>query len=545
MKKIFISLLTLSLISCNHEKINTNLYGVTDYEYKQGDITYGAALQGMQQNVVRLGSPSLTTDPGNQYHAVEILGSGSYIGFFGNNNNWNNSIEATWTFPDNRMSYIYETLYKGIYQDWLSISEIVKGSTEPKLLRIKAVADLIRIIAWSRTSDVFGPIIYSEAGKGNISPKLDSQEKVYEQMLSDLETIRDILNSSNASIVGQYDIVYSGVSAKWCKLANSIMLRLAVRSHFVNENLARTYIEKALDPSKGGVMEEVSDEAKVGASPKLELLNPMIASIDYGETRMGLTIWSYLTGYEDGRIAKYFQKGTYDEEEGYYAIAPVNIYPKRPKEWSMGPFHASKPLVENGTPVYWMRASEVYFLRAEAALYGFTGEDAKNMYETGVKTSFEEWGVQGASQYLAKANLPKDVKRGEYKYGLWKPYSCSISEGNVSPSWDDVTAGEDAKEKHLQKIMTQKYLALYPNAVEAWTEYRRTGYPFLMRPYDKNAYSRIGGTANMLTPERLKFASTEYNVNQNMNNVPELLKGEDNGATKLWWVRSDRPQQPK
>ena len=97
----------------------------------------------------------------------------------------------------------------------------------------------------------------------------------------------------------------------------------------------------------------------------------------------------------------------------------------------------------------------------------------------------------------------------------------------------------------LQKIITQKYLALYPNAVEAWTEYRRTGYPYLLKPaYDK-AYVSIGGEEDAITPERFRFAPAEYGTNPNMSEVPAQLGGEDQGATKLWWVRNNRPKQPK
>lgn len=101
------------------------------------------------------------------------------------------------------------------------------------------------------------------------------------------------------------------------------------------------------------------------------------------------------------------------------------------------------------------------------------------------------------------------------------------------------------QEEQLQKIITQKYLALYPNAVEAWTEYRRTGFPYLMKPMDEVAPGRIGASIeDCRVPERFRFAPTAYNSNPNMAEIPTLLGGGDIGATKLWWVRSNRPKQP-
>lgn len=132
-----------------------------------------------------------------------------------------------------------------------------------------------------------------------------------------------------------------------------------------------------------------------------------------------------------------------------------------------------------------------------------------------------------------------DIERNTLMYN--KTYSCKLSTNNVSPKWNE----SDPDEVKLQKIITQKYLALYPNAVEAWTEYRRTGYPYLLKPaYDK-AYVSIGAEADAVTPERFRFAPTEYGTNPNMSEVPTLLGGADQGATKLWWVRDGRPKQPK
>lgn len=90
--------------------------------------------------------------------------------------------------------------------------------------------------------------------------------------------------------------------------------------------------------------------------------------------------------------------------------------------------------------------------------------------------------------------------------------------------------------------MTQKYLALYPNAVEAWTEYRRTGYPYMAANF-QDFKGKISSDGSIRTPERFIFPPKDYTTNPNMSEVPELLKGQDVGGTKLWWVRSDRPVQ--
>ncbi|MGL5914077.1 MAG: SusD/RagB family nutrient-binding outer membrane lipoprotein [Bacteroidales bacterium] len=534
--KILISVFSLFLLSsCNYEEINTNPYGITDEQFKQGGLAYGASLMTMQQTVIPIGPPSLATNPGNHLQNTDLISSGNYIGYFGNNNNFGNNTEATWNFVEGRMKYAYDNFYSNIFRAWNEIYQLTSKSDDAFDIRILAVANIVKILAWLRATDVFGPIVYSQAGDGDIAPKLDSQEEVYRKMLSDLSKAVNILNLSTAAILKDYDLVYNGDPNSWIKLANSLMLRMAVRVHFKDKALATEYITKALDPQNGGVIESRTEEAKMQTTSKLPLHNSMIPSVEeYQETRMGTTIWGYLTGYNDPRIEAYFTKGTYSSVSDYYPVAPTSSAPKG--NGANTAAMAAKPKVESATPLYWLRASEVLFLKAEAALYGMTSGSAQQFYEDGVKMSFEENNVGNASAYLQQTNLPNNMTIGAYKYGN---YSDNISNGNVSPKWDDAIT----EEQKLQKIITQKYLALYPNAVEAWTEYRRTGFPFIMKPQDDAACLRINAAPDCLAPERFRFAPSEYSNNPNMYAVPSLLGGADEGSTLLWWVRTNRPKK--
>lgn len=542
-KYIFLALgLCAALSACDYEAVNTNVYGVSDEEL--GPLKYGARFMSMQQQVIPIGSPTQTTGPGNDLQNTDLISSGNYIGYFGNNNNWNNVLEATWNFADNRMAYAYQNFYSNMFQSWNEIYQLAKNAESPSDQATLAVTNIVKNIGWLRATDVFGPISYTTAGDGSIAPKFDSQAVVYKAMLEDLAESVDVLKNITFNVLQDYDVIYNGDPKKWVKLANSLMLRMAVRAHFVDESLARTYIQRALDPANGGVIESVADEAKIQSTDKMPLKNSMIASVDeYGETRMGATIWSYLDGYDDPRMSIYFTKGTYGKwTTGYYPIAPTNDQARQNENETYGAYYASKPKVSSSSPLYWFRASEAYFLKAEAALYGlYSGGNAKSFYQDGVRMSFEENGVSGADSYLQKTSKPSAMTSSLYKYP-YGGYSCDLSIGNTSPEWDDAATDE----VHLQKIITQKYLALYPNAVEAWTEYRRTGYPYIMKPKDTAAQGRIGSTdEDCRAPERFRFAPSAYDTNPNMSEIQTLLGGTDNGSTKLWWVRANRPNQPK
>lgn len=554
MKKYIYIVLIAFLTACtsDFEDINTNIYGAGEEDIKKGGLTYGAPFMKMQQLVIPIGSPDRTTGPGNDLQNTDLISSGNYIGYFGNNNNWNFSIESNWNFVEGRMSYAYENFYSKMFRAWNDINKLAAKSEEPSDKEALAIANIVKITAWLRATDVFGPIPYTQAGSGSIVPELDTQQEVYKNMLSDLSKSIEVLKKSSSNIMEEYDIIYNGNPESWIRFANSLMLRMAVRVHFKDKALAQKYVVKALDPTNGGVIENPEQEAKIQNSAKMPLLNSFMPSVEeYGETRMGTTIWSYLNGYKDPRIATYFTKGKYYNDEGYYAVAPANRFPK--KTGNSSALYASKPKVSNTTPIYWLRASEVLFLKAEAALYKLITGDVKQLYEAAIKMSFNENGVSGVDNYLLNKNKVSDMPASDwraYKYGgystnwRWISYSFNLSEIATSPNWDDINTNSklSIKEQQFQKIMTQKYLALYPNAVEAWTEYRRTGYPFITPPFDKDAPGRIG-CPDCLAPERFKFSPSEYSNNPNMSKVPVLLGGEDTGATKLWWVREDRPKQ--
>ena len=506
MKKYIILLLTLcSMSACDYETVNTDPYGVSDEEL--GPLKYGARFMNMQQRVIPIGSPSLTTGPGNDLQNTDLISSGNYIGYFGNNNNWGFNNESNWNFTDSRMNYAYQNFYSSIFLPWNEIYEIAKDAESPSEQAILEMANIVRNVAWLRATDVFGPIAYTSAGDGSIAPKFDSQEVVYKTMMADLAKSVELLNTISYRVMSQYDLIYDGNVQNWVKLANSLMLRMAVRVHFKDEALAREYIAKALDPKNGGVIEDIASEAKIQTSAKMPLLNSMMASVnDYNETRMGATIWGYLRGYRDPRLSKYFTQGTYGYgsymQKDYFAVAPENTNSKQETTWSEK--FASRPNIDANSPLYWFRASETYFLKAEAALYNLMEGDPQTFYEQGVSMSFQENGVNGfTADYLETTDKPLGIRTMAYWYG---DYGHDLSIGNTSPKWDDYTGSLPQKDEQLQKIITQKYLALYPNAVEAWTEYRRTGFPYIMKPMDGAAAGRIGASAeDTRAPERFRL----------------------------------------
>lgn len=97
----------------------------------------------------------------------------------------------------------------------------------------------------------------------------------------------------------------------------------------------------------------------------------------------------------------------------------------------------------------------------------------------------------------------------------------------------------DDFEKKLEKIITQKWIAIFPNCMEAWSEYRRTGYPKLM-PVVHNLSDGVVNSAE--GARRLTYPADEYRDNtENLNAALSALAKEssnkkgDTMATRVWW----------
>jgi len=186
-----------------------------------------------------------------------------------------------------------------------------------------------------------------------------------------------------------------------------------------------------------------------------------------------------------------------------------------------------------------MPAAEVWFLRAEAALRGWTTESAQTDYETGINTSMSQWGASAGSYLTDKTSTQANYT---------DPQTPSTSAPNASiNAMSTITIAWNASatnEQNLERIITQKWIAMFPcGGWEAWTEYRRTGYPRLFPVVVNNS----GGTiSTALQIRRIAYPSTEYTSNASaVAAAVTLLGGPDNGGTPVWWDTNKGQATPK
>ena len=530
--KYIIGVLALSLFTaCDFQKVNTNEFELLPEEGLMDGISIGGPITAMQKCVFPVGTQADGTSVANRYQTAYNLAADCWSGYFGQNNNWGGPNNLNYFLKDGWVASSYTESYSTVVPLWQDL----KGKTETQFPEVFALAQILKISAWHKATDMFGPIPYKEAGKGLITVPYDSQEEVYKAMFKELSDAIEVLtkyaDNGNSKLLPNADAVYAGDVHKWVVYANSLMLRLAMRVYYADAALSKKYALQAVNHSYG-VMKTKDDEAKMERGASLEFKNNLDVLINqYNECRMGSSMLAYLGGYQDPRLPKYFNTSTVSQAVTVGTYGKYSGVPTGHDVSSNDAFKdSSRPAITSTTPTYWMRASEVYFLLAEAALHGFAvGGTAESLYEKGIEMSFEENGI--ASSEVADY-MSSGLKPSAYSFHLTNP-GVNVDVPAVTQA---TTEWSGTDEEKLEKIMIQKWIALYPNGQEAWTEYRRTGYPKLHSVVTNYSNGEIDSEVGI---RRMRFPtnkSTSAEDIANLESARKLLRGGlDKAGTRLWW----------
>lgn len=390
----------------------------------------------------------------------------------------------------------------------------------------EAMAKVVRVNGYHRMTDYWGPIPYSEFGNEQLKVAFDSQEDIYMDFFKTLDEASAALSAGGTSFAGS-DRTYGGDASKWKKLSESLRLRLAMRVRFVNPTLSKSEAEKAFN--SGALITSSVDNAYVSVDATNR--NPLETITDWGEFRMSATMESILKGFDDPRIESYFDPAASGDSDGdgnpYEGLQ--NGQTKVTLGTSQNAGHSDVNVafrdVANGgvnPPIELMRASEVHFLLAEAALAGYSvGGTAKSYYESGITVSMNERTAASAAEiasYISSNNAPISFDGGT---------TPGVS---TTPIAFDTTDNEKA----LEQIITQKWIAIFPNGWEAYAESRRTGYP---KQYPRVSSENTDVSVDEI-PRRLVYTSSEFSTNGDAVNAaiasPEI-GGSDKNNVKLWW----------
>lgn len=516
-------------------EINSNPYGVTDDEMQRDGYAVRAALIGIANGVI---SPDVNT---TQF--TDCLLGGTQGGYLADANaNFRNTISNynptdDWTNVFMKSPYVIPVIYSNYRQ-------LHQVTDDPVIL---AVGDIIKVAAMHRVTDTYGPIPYSKIGQnGEINVPYDSQQDVYKKMFEELDAaVTALIPNRTNNFAASADVIYGGNVEKWIKFANSLKLRLAMRIVYADPDLAKQMAESAVS-NEVGVMASNDDNAMFASWGTSG--NPINVSVEYnmvtrhedgtacitesGDSHTAADIICYMNGYNDPRREFYFTPSEWDGREYVGMRRGIVI----PDQASVG-HRFSGVRIGLTDPVCWMNAAEVAFLKAEAvAVFNFNmGTDARSAYEEGIRLSFEQWGAGDASSYMADATSVPET--------YTDPAGSNTYEGTISTitvAWDENATTEQKQER----IITQKWIANWLLGNEAWSDWRRTGYPRLIPVTESGNYSagRVNSTSGA---RRMEYPDDEAISNsENYSYAVSSLLGEggDNMSTRLWFdCKPDNP----
>lgn len=483
-----------------------------------------------------------------EYQLQQNLNADLYSGYLanptpfgGNNNNSTYALNDGW----NNMAF-----KAGILYVMKPVSQIIASATEMGYKDYIALAKIIRVAAMHRVSDIYGPLPYSKAMQGGQSVPYDSQESLYDQFFAELEesvnALTDFVDNDPAAAeqrIVQFDQMCEGDYVRWIRFANTLRLRLAMRIVKVDPIKAKTIAEAAV-AQKYGVLTSADKNIEVKSE---KLTNPLqVISFAYGDIRVGASYVSILSGYNDPRLAAtvlpvgWFEKGGKPtdilDNKGmptgnigkFVGIRQGAIIPDKSNYEMYSVINMDKKDKSSMRyPLPIMKVAESYFLRSEGALRGWNmGGTAKELYEAGIQVSFDDYGISPDKYSAYVAN----------NSGVAADYVDPFNTGNniaglnkVTVKWDEAASNEIK----LQKIITQKWIAMFPEGQEGWSEFRRTGYPKLFPVVDNRSNGEIPEGEFI---KRLPFTLDERNTNlEAVEEARKLLSGPDNAGTRLWW----------
>jgi hypothetical protein len=528
MQLSLIAMLLVVAVGCTKKfkEYNTNPNNATDEMMQYDNLSTGVFFSQMEQNIFPVAQQPAFGD--EMYQVVQNLAGDVYSGYMGASNNWfGGANNTTYALIPSWYGQAFNRAFLSVMPAWLAIKKKTTGVSTAQ--HIYALAQIIKVECIHRTTDMYGPLPYFQFGNGGLTTNYDSQQDIYYSFFTDLDSAINTLSTYVQNYPGlkplaSYDLIYGGDYVRWIKFANSLKLRLAMRLAYADPVKAKQYAEAAVNNSYG-VFTSNDDNTILKSGLGVQIHNPLqIICFNFDDVRMGANMESFLKGYSDPRLPFMFNKAVADNQ--YHGIR--NGITISNKALYTTPFSTLNVAPE--TPIRWISAAEMYFLRAEGAARGWNmGGTIQGLYNTGVQTSFDQWGAGSSANYVADSVS---------KAAAYVDPSSSSNNVNAGSSLSTITikmrnADLANIETVFEKILTQKWIAMYPDGQEAWTEFRRMRYPKVFPVVLNNSAGLITSATQI---RRLPFPQTEYQSNgAGVSTGVSVLGGPDNGATKLWW----------
>ncbi len=505
------------------------------------------------------GFEDLNTDPSNPTETtVDRLFAGYLSQTFWNYDYWANNAKIGWmnwtqqiTSTTNRGLSEYKQsdigkdnmwieLYTKIFQTYrvmeLELSKQAVAVQERSQYR-QAAMKVILYFYVSKVSDLYGDIPFSEAALGLadepiLFPKYDTQESIYRSMLEDLEAINTLFENNDpeqlsfANTEDEIDIYFNNDWLKWQKYANSLRLRLAMRVSEVAPDLAQQHVSDILNNGLP-IIETPADHAGWNQQmPGYEnpgLNDAHIFDQAQGQrSRAAQTMWDKLADSNndadifDVRARVFFTRNGF----GQWLPIPSSPLAQEQNNIDLDPlFDADIPALYSiltpkfmggrNTPERHFLSSETAFLKAEAYWRGWAAGDAQAAYEEGIRRSItwyvDAWNsVNISSQQLTMPSEQDFTELFNHPKNAW-----NTAQG-------------------LELIMNQKWIDNMLDPLEAYSDWRRTGFPVLEASFTASGQA-------IEPPLRFVYPQSESIDNSTNYQAAAGNIGGDTPQTRVWW----------
>lgn len=405
-------------------------------------------------------------------------------------------------------SFDFNGWYSGVLQDLQTIIDLNSNpETAPDVLsggsngNQLAVANIMQVYYYHFITDRWGRVPYSEALKGNenLTPAYDAQDAIYADMI---QRLKDAVASMDGGTGVRGDIIFGGDMDRWEDFANTLRMRIALRMSEANAGTAQTEFNAAV--SAGVITSDVMYPYLAEAANENPWYSRFQTRTDYA---ISSTLADTMQSLNDMRLTVFANPAPdLDNGDGTVELSEINGMPygisnagditNASISFPGSAIGAGGPSVgQQDAPLPIFTVAEVNFARAEAAARGWGGT-AATFYNAGIDASWAQWGVDGDAAALTAYKADPAVA---YDANNWR-----------------------------EQIGYQKWIALFPQGYEAWSEWRRLGFPALTPAPDPLNNSG-------LIPVRHAYPTSETDLNKENYDAAVAAQGADELDTNLWW----------
>ncbi len=411
-------------------------------------------------------------------------------------------MDEDWYSPrsGNVVNPIWANLYNVSFEDCMIA---IKSANEANQKNNEAIGYILKAYIGYNLTMLYGDVPYADAcqaekGGDFITPKYDPQSAVFNSLVSDLDKAISLIGSTTQSTgleeLETYDYVYGGAMQKWKKLANGLKIRvyLALTTGGIDKTSEINTLLSSAD-----VFQSSGDDAKLSYLAGTSAGNPVFqwnTSARLNDFRMSSTLVNYMMGSStdstkpaDARLEIYADPCASGKNAGKYVGGKNGVKGMIKDNSPMG-----SKFYNATSPFYFMSYTELLFIKAEM------NPNAAN-YNAAVTASFLQNGLLATDATAALAD-PKFAYDGS---------------------------------KGAEMIATQKWVSFFGQGVEAFNNWRRTGFP-LFTP--ATSASTNGG----VLPRRIPYHSDEkvLNAAHVTSAVGTLSPGVDVVTSRVWFDRN-------